>query len=368
MKQVCATLAALVAFSVAGSELRAAAGAEDFEGLFGRLDANGDALVEAAEVPAEHQRLFARLVRLADSDSDGRLTPEEFAAGLRPSTPPKPIAAADLPDAARRTKPLRLLLLKLDTDRDAFLTRDEAPTELSQAFEQLAAACDNDKNGEIAFRELVQNNQQAVRAAQRVARQQRWNVDAELRKVERAQGGAAARFDRPPSPRAVLGNEKRLDSLFKTLDNDSDGALTLAELPEEARGPLDRLLTRADRDNDGRITRQEFRNAGEQLSRAMSLVDRPDGANKPTPGGAKEGAKDARNQPADGSERIVQQMLRRLDRNGDQQISRDEARGPLARRFDRADSNGDGRIDQRELAAVARIVQSRFDQPGRRAN
>ena len=50
--------------------------------MFGQLDTNKDGLISTDEVPEERQRLFERLVRTADKNSDGKLDNEEFAAGL----------------------------------------------------------------------------------------------------------------------------------------------------------------------------------------------------------------------------------------------------------------------------------------------
>src|SRR5260370_40015138 len=53
-------------------------------------------------------------------------------------------------------------------------------------------------------------------------------------------------------------------------------------------------------------------------------------------------------------EQIVKRLLDRMDTNKDGKISRAEAQGQLAQNFDRFDTNKDGFLDAQELLAVAR--------------
>ena len=57
-------------------------------------------------------------------------------------------------------------------------------------------------------------------------------------------------------------------------------------------------------------------------------------------------------------DRIADMILERLDTNKDGKISKDEARGPLAERFDQIDRNKDGFIDRAELKQMARTMQA----------
>jgi Ca2+-binding EF-hand superfamily protein len=95
---------------------------------------------------------------------------------------------------------------------------------------------------------------------------------------------------------------------------------------------LARGLERADRNSDGRLDAREF----EGLVRMM----RERLGNNPPPG-------------APNPERIVTNMLERLDTNKDGKISKAEARGPLADNFDRADADKDGSLDKDELKRLA---------------
>ena len=50
--------------------------------LFDKLDANHDGFITADEVPADHKRLFDRLVRRSDKTADGKLSRDEFISGM----------------------------------------------------------------------------------------------------------------------------------------------------------------------------------------------------------------------------------------------------------------------------------------------
>lgn len=236
----------------------------DSAALFARLDADADGLLAQGEVRPEHTRLYARLVRTGDANGDGRLTAEEFATALAPQAPAKPIVAEE---ALRRPQAdaLNLLLLRLDTDRDATLTRDEAPRALRGVFDELAESADQDKDGRLVFRELLQGAGQARRLSNRVARSRDWDVPAELAEIKRRQGADGNRFEQRPEARRVPNSQRRVVGLFKQLDANNDGRLQRSELPEASRQRLRGLFRRADADRSGDLTQQEFTAAAGRL-------------------------------------------------------------------------------------------------------
>ncbi|TWT77460.1 transaldolase/EF-hand domain-containing protein [Posidoniimonas polymericola] len=353
----------VLALSLAPSQARAGEAADD---LFARLDANGDQLLDPAEVASEHQRLFERLLRKADQNGDGRLTAAEFAAGLTPSTPPKPIV--DEPaDSTPATDALRLLLLKLDTDRDAMLTRDEAPAELREAFDQLARAADGDQNGQIAYRELVQGGRRASQTAVRIARQEGWDVERQLRRLDAEQGAAAKRFSSQPNPREALASPRRTQEMFKQLDANRDGRVALDEVPEQARDRVERLLRAADRDRSGDVTLEEFQRQAQRAARFAGMAEGDSPRLNDRPGNEDPDAmrRERGRMQAEGGG-AMQRMLRQLDANNDRMISREEAAGVLERRFDRLDANGNGQLDADELGRTVQQLQRRTQMNGRR--
>ncbi len=64
--------------------------------LFDKLDANHDGFISADEVPASHKRLFDRLTHRSDKTGDGKLSRDEFIAGMAEDrTKDRPFAALD---------------------------------------------------------------------------------------------------------------------------------------------------------------------------------------------------------------------------------------------------------------------------------
>lgn len=243
------------------------------DGLFARLDADGDGLLSADELPEAHTRLFARLLSQGDENKDGKLSESEWVGAIEPRRPAKPIEekrATQLPgaDAAR------LLLLKLDADQDGVLSEQEAPTELRAAFRQIVGEYDRNEDGQINTFELARGGPRLTRIAQQVARRLEWDVDRELAKLDKRQGGEAMRFTERPTPQRVLGDPKRAQALFDELDRNQDGLLQRDELPEQAKDRLERLFRIGDRDRDDALSQREFLAASERAARFLKRTMR----------------------------------------------------------------------------------------------
>lgn len=237
--------------------------------LFDRLDADGSGQIASDEVASSHTKLFARLLRLGDANQDGELNEDEWQAALQPQRPAKPMEqkrSAELPgaDAAR------LMLLKLDVNRDARLTAAEVPSELHDVFDRIVERYDRNDDGNVNQLELGRGGPQLMRMAQRTVKQLKLDVEAELAKLEQEQGDDFNRFDLQPTPEQMLGNPKQALALFEQLDTNKDGELELSEVPEQARQRASRLLRRGDRNGDKKLSKSEFLEVSKRISRFMN--------------------------------------------------------------------------------------------------
>jgi Ca2+-binding EF-hand superfamily protein len=194
--------------------------------LFGRLDADKDGQLTADEVPLDKRRLFERLLRTSDKNHDGKLSAEEFAAGLKPAEP-KPPEAGDRGGEDRRPdgpSPERMFR-RLDANGDGKVTPDEVPEPRRERFKQLLRRGDRDGDGALDREEFVKV-MSAIMARQKA-------------------GG-------PPQGRP---DAKRL---FARLDKNGDGKLTADEGPQERRAFVERLIRRGDKNNDQALSLEEF--------------------------------------------------------------------------------------------------------------
>ncbi|HEV3345043.1 MAG TPA: EF-hand domain-containing protein [Pirellulales bacterium] len=147
----------LLAASCATVNLLTAANAEeearpDRTALFERLDANGDGQISEDEVADANRRLFGRLLRRADADADGKLSRQEFTSGMtdeRPESPPQSPGPAAVPGPSSPPRPGGLLRV-LDTNGDGKLSKEE----IAAASESLRKL-DRDNDGEVSQRELT---------------------------------------------------------------------------------------------------------------------------------------------------------------------------------------------------------------------
>jgi Ca2+-binding EF-hand superfamily protein len=127
------------------------------------------------------------------------------------------------------------------------------------------------------------------------------------------------------------------ENFIKRFDKNKDGFLTKDELPPR----LAQFFEKADKNADGKLDVAEV----DEMLRVLRQRFKPPGNNPQ----AKPG-----NRPE--VERMVAQILSKMDKNNDGKISRAEAQGAIAANFDRIDTNKDGYVDKGEL----RVAVERF--------
>lgn len=170
--------------------------------------------------------------------------------------------------------------------------------------------------------------------------------------------------------------------LIQRLDANRDNALTADEIPDR----LAERLARMDLDENGTIDAREIKQIAERLQKMQGRGDRMDdlkgegkgkGKRRNSPDGDAMGkgkgkAKTKRKGKDVASDRdamtdrpsekqFVAGLIRRLDKNGDQIISKDEAPERMQRTWERIDQNANKVLDEDELVALAKMMQRRGD-------
>lgn len=263
-------LAAIVAMAAIASNCQAdlpTAGSDD---LFGRLDADGSGTIAVAEIPADHQQLFERLLRKADVDGNKSLSRAEFSAALVPSRPEKKLEEKQ-PDGYPQANAVRYLLLTMDTGKDSGIEANEVPDGLQTVYDEMVDRLDMNKNGSMDRYELARGARELGQLAARYVRSERIDVAKELKQFDKSQGELARRFDKAPGPLiGNLGDPGRARKVFRQFDANSDDRVELDELPPPVQPQFERLMRFADRNRDGGLSEREFLAAAERINRMMS--------------------------------------------------------------------------------------------------
>ena len=270
----------------------------DPSAMFAQLDTNQDGQLTSDEVPAEQKRLFARLLRLSDKDGDGKLSRDEFIAGIQ-RKPDRPEAGNQGPnDAGGRPSPDKMFK-RLDANGDGKVTLDELPEPRKAMFEGLLKRADKDGDGALTEAEFTQGIQAAV---------------GKPGNEKRPEGGPNA------------------EQVFRRLDKNGDGKVTLDEVPEERRPMFERIFRRADKDGDKALTLQEFKEGFRRGPQPPPPTNRPGGSDfrVPPPRGGLFPALDTNHDGKLSSDEIAAapEVLKKLDKNGDGTITIDELMPP----------------------------------------
>ncbi|WP_417669415.1 EF-hand domain-containing protein [Roseibium sp.] len=259
--------------------------------LLGQFDLNEDGVITQAEIDEAVAARFAE----ADSNSDGHVDLTEFKFGF-----------------AERTKDMQVRAFqRLDADGDGTVTIDEFNTMSDRMFSRL----DRDGNGELERLPLWPRNGSGPRGQ---GKRDGTGPRAEAGSDERPGHGPQAGGERGSGPRGFgqggfgrghgMGHPGHIMmGLFEQFDADGDGKVTRAEFGE-VRG---KLFASADTDNSGGFELGDFSQIWMSLNdqRAVRMFQSMD-----TDGDLKVTAQEHGERTAN--------MLERLDRNGDDVITK----------------------------------------------
>ncbi len=237
--------------------------------MFRQLDLNRDGQLASEEFASDHARLFARLLRTADSDGDGRLSKSEFEEGLQAKRTAKPLAKKQqnrLPGADE----LLLLVAMMDANADGVIKLDEVPERLRPFYLRLEKRIGKGDQRQIKVQEIARAAPGMTQFALATVKRLEFDVDLEIALLPDKNWALVERLDRPRLPGDVLAGAEQALELFRVLDTNGDGQVVYEEIPEQYAARFDRLLARADRNRDQRLSEREMRALSRRLRTAAS--------------------------------------------------------------------------------------------------
>ena len=308
--------------------------------LFDQLDRNNDAVLVAEEIPEAQAQAFRRLIRIGDSNKDGRLTRREFLSSLKPDS--EPTSTNQPPARSRSNRPTRSRSARTNNNPPNNTTNSTLDPNL--AFKRL----DQNNDGRLVVEEFPESIRKRIAAYLEQTGKNGLGRDdfAKLYRARQA-GTPATPAEKPArtpdrnSTRPTRTTQPR-PAIFRVLDLNRDGRISRNELAQAAK-----QFEQLDANRDGQLDVREFFGA---------RTDRPQTPERSAPVTSRSQDSDRKSdrpQPApqrpDAAEGT--RLFDRLDRNGDGTIEVSEVPMLLRDRLKRLDTDGDGRISPDEFRA-----------------
>jgi Ca2+-binding EF-hand superfamily protein len=299
--------------------------------LFKKLDANRDGVLTASEIPKDQQKVFERLLRVGDTNKDGRLSRDEFDAVMAKTE--KPVtninATPGVNPGAKPGKPKadpKQVFERLDKNKDGKLTSDEVAD-----HKRIKAAFDRLGKDSVTLDELTTVLQTGDKAP-KVNKKKLAKKAAKKAAKQAAKGNV-------PEPATMAAKEtaagaNTLPDFARLMDTNHDGRLSRDELAKAAE-----LFDRLDRNHDGALDSKELTELPAVTSTAAATTTSP-------PAG-----KTARKHAKGGGGANLAKLLQKADKDNDGKLSMDEAPKGMKKHFAKIDTNSDGFLDKGELEA-----------------